>query len=129
MLEMAELEEPWMQHSYYDDPEAVWLGQKSSLNPLPLDIFTATSIGCCQRVKDIITGDKDACNQKNIGGWTALMYAAYYGHCDAVKLLLGHGASLHLRNHKGCTALMLAAVCGSEATVEMLTKVGCLQLL
>ena len=52
------------------------------------------------------------------------MYAGYYSHCDTMRLLVGHGASIHLRNHQGCNALMLAAVCGSEAAVEMLIKVG-----
>lgn len=121
---MAELEETWTEQSFYDKPLAVWLGPEDTTDPLPLDLFTAATIGCCQRMKDIIIEDKNACNQKNIGGWTALMYAAYYGHCDAVRLLLGHGASLHLRNHQGCNALMLAVVCGNEATVEMLTKAG-----
>ncbi|XP_045132282.1 ankyrin repeat and SAM domain-containing protein 3-like [Portunus trituberculatus] len=121
---MAEFEETWTEQSFYDKPLAVWLAEEGGTNPLPLDIFTAASIGCCQRVKDIITEDKNACNQKNIGGWTALMYAAYYGHCDTVRQLLGHGASLHIRNHQGCSTLMLAAVCGSEAAVEMLIKAG-----
>ena len=57
------------------------------------------------------------------------MYAAYYGHCDTVRQLLGYGASLHIRNHQGCSALMLAAVCGSEVAVEMLIKVSVTQLL
>lgn len=57
------------------------------------------------------------------------MYAAYYGHIDALKLLLGRGTALHQRNHQGCNALMLAAECGSEAAVEILTKVSVLLLL
>ena len=52
---MAELEETWTEQSFYDKPLAVWLAEEGSTNPLPLDIFTAASIGCSQRVKDIIT--------------------------------------------------------------------------
>ena len=52
---MAELEETWTEHSFYDKSLAVWLGEEGSEHPLPYDIFTAASIGCCQRVKDIIT--------------------------------------------------------------------------
>lgn len=68
--------------------------------------------------------DKNSCLYKNCGGWTALMYAAYYAHTDVIKLLLDFGASVHHRNNTGCNALMLAVMCGNENVVELLISVS-----
>lgn len=68
--------------------------------------------------------DEKAVGYKNKGGWTALMYAAYYDHSDVVKLLLEANASVHLTNNARCNALMLAVMCGNESIVETLIKVS-----
>ncbi|XP_042873953.1 ankyrin repeat and SAM domain-containing protein 3-like isoform X2 [Penaeus japonicus] len=122
---MAELEETWTERNFYDRPLSVWLQEEcGDQDFLPFDIFTAASIGCCQRVGDVIKKDKKAVDYKNKGGWTALMYATYYDHVDVVKLLLETSASVHPVNNSGCNALMLAAMCGSESIAEMLIKAG-----
>ncbi|KAG7157826.1 Ankyrin repeat and SAM domain-containing protein 3-like [Homarus americanus] len=123
---MVELEETWTEKSFYEKPLTVWLGEEGGdeRNSPPLDIFTAASIGCYQRVRDIIMDDKNVCSHKNHGGWTALMYAAYYAHSDVINLLLEAGAPVHLRNNNGCNALMLAVMCGNDYGVEILIKGG-----
>ncbi|XP_037777805.1 ankyrin repeat and SAM domain-containing protein 3-like [Penaeus monodon] len=122
---MAELEETWTERNFYDRPLSVWLQEDCGEEDfLLLDIFTAASIGCCQRVGDIIKKDEKAVGYKNKGGWTALMYAAYYDHSDVVKLLLEANASVHLTNNARCNALMLAVMCGNESIVETLIKAG-----
>jgi ankyrin repeat protein len=40
--------------------------------------------------------------------YTALMYAAYYGHCPAAALLLNHGAQAMFYNKNGESALTVA---------------------
>ncbi|KAK3852870.1 hypothetical protein Pcinc_040555 [Petrolisthes cinctipes] len=123
---MTDLEETWTERSFYNKPLTVWLGEteQDDQDILPLDIFTAASIGCYQRVKEIIEGDKNSCLCKNCGGWTALMYAAYYAHMEVIKLLLDFGASVHHRNNMGCNTLMLAVMCGNENVVELIIKAG-----
>lgn len=51
------------------------------------------------------------------------MYAAYYGHEDAVLLLHSCAVNLHARNTSGLTALMLASVCGHPSVVKVLIEV------
>lgn len=123
---MSELEETWTEKSFYDKPLKVWLGNEDCNDDgcLQLDVFTAASIGCLDRVKEIIRQDKSMCDKKNSSGWTALMYAAHYGHMDIIDFLLESKASVHVRNHHGCNALMVAAVCGNDTIVEILIKAG-----
>lgn len=67
-------------------------------------------------------GDVDL-NRKNVGGWTALMYACYIGHDDVVNLLLDAGVSVNVRNFKEQTPLMLASSCGNESVAYFLLQV------
>ena len=71
----------------------------------------------------IYRGEEDI-NRKNIGGWTALMYAAYIGHDNIVNLLLDANVRVNVRNNKGQTPLMLAASCGNESVAYFLLQVG-----
>ncbi|KAG1654596.1 hypothetical protein FOA52_004420 [Chlamydomonas sp. UWO 241] len=57
--------------------------------------------------------------------WTALMWAASYGHMDAMRLLLNHSAAnaaalLMSADNHGCTALTLAASNGHVDAVRLL---------
>ncbi len=60
-------------------------------------------------------------NAKDIGGYTALMWAAGLGHIDTVKLILDHGADVNVRNNYKNTALALAE---KEEVVNLLTQAG-----
>ena len=55
---------------------------------------------------------------------TALIFAAMFGHSDAVKLLLQAGADINIQEKAGFTALMFAAGGGHEAVVELLLEAG-----
>ena len=61
-------------------------------------------------------------------GKTTLMIAAQTpsatAHLDCAILLARSTAQLNCRDHKGRTALMLAARCGSDLVVEMLIEAG-----
>jgi ankyrin repeat protein len=60
----------------------------------------------------------------NVGGYTALMAAAYGGDFDAARWLVEHGADVTARSEAGCTALNGAAVSGNAAIVKLLLDRG-----
>lgn len=66
-------------------------------------------------------------NARNVGGYTALMYAAYIGHDSIVSLLIDAQADVNLSNSKGLTPLMLAASCGNETVCNLLQQVSLFQ--
>ena len=70
----------------------------------------------CRREEDL--------NEKNLGGWTALMYASYIGYDTVVNLLLEAGVAVNTKNNKGMTSLMLAACCGNESVAYFLLQVS-----
>jgi hypothetical protein len=64
--------------------------------------------------------EKGSIDSKSEDGYTALMYAAYYGHTESVKLLLDRGASPCLGDNKDNTALMGAIFKGYPEVVDLL---------
>uniref|UniRef100_A0A182Y5H9 ANK_REP_REGION domain-containing protein n=1 Tax=Anopheles stephensi TaxID=30069 RepID=A0A182Y5H9_ANOST len=63
---------------------------------------------------------KDATAQ----GLTPLQIAARKGFSDVVKVLIGHGASVQLRDVNGNSALHFAVECGCVKTVRLLLRQG-----
>ena len=61
-------------------------------------------------------------HQQNYNGWTALHYAAYWGHLASATRLLEGGADLTLRNKWGDTALDLARSKGKSEVVALLSQ-------
>ncbi|KAA1066326.1 hypothetical protein PGT21_028535 [Puccinia graminis f. sp. tritici] len=57
-------------------------------------------------------------------GQTALHLAAFYGRLKNVELLLDHGASVHLRDDTGHTALFYAINNQHKACVDLLVRAG-----
>ncbi len=66
-------------------------------------------------------------NAKNKYGMTALLLAAFYGHTDAVRVLLDGGADVNAKSKKGMTALSSAQSNGHTAVVQLLKKAGAME--
>ena len=49
-------------------------------------------------------------NYQNNGGYTALIWASYYGHTDIAKYLIDHNANLDIQDNNGNTALIWASI-------------------
>ncbi|KAM9305854.1 ankyrin repeat and SAM domain-containing protein 3 [Gastrophryne carolinensis] len=103
---------------------SMWYGEPLDGQDLPLDLHTAASIGQYEVVQRCVQRRDVDLNQKNLGGWTPLMYASYIGHDAVVSLLLEAGVDVNCRTPNGLTPLMLAASCGNESVAYFLIQQG-----
>jgi len=101
-----------------DWPDAL-SGDKPTVPPDPatVQILTALRNGD-RRAFESAVRQSDDVNARGPGGWTPLMYAAFYGDGNDVRLLLEKGADPNIRNDAGATALMYAA--GNEERTRLL---------
>jgi ankyrin repeat protein len=83
-----------------------------------VDIFSAAEKGEVGTIAELLEADPDLVNKHRDDGWTALHLASYYGHPEAVGLLLAHGADVHLRSKNSMENTPLhAAVAGGQCPV------------
>ncbi len=59
-----------------------------------LDACEAAALGDVDALRTAIENDDDARVRRSSDGWTPLHLAAFFGHDDAVRLLIDHGAPL-----------------------------------
>src|SRR2546430_17430705 len=92
---------------YYDAADAV----KTLLDRTPedaLNLYEAATVGNERRLKTILGQSRVRVNDPNKEeGFTPLRLAAFFGHPDAIKVLLEHGADLNpnLPSPFTCTAV------------------------
>jgi len=86
--------------------------------------FDAAKIGSTEVLTEYLNNGFPV-NQRNSQSYTALMMATYYGHKNAVEILLGHGANACLKDKRGHTALMGAIVKAEWDIAKILYKQDC----
>jgi hypothetical protein len=64
-------------------------------------------------------------NLQNSDSYTALMTATYYGHAQAVELLLSYGADACIRDKRDHTAMMGAIVKAEWGIARTLYRIDC----
>jgi ankyrin repeat protein len=96
-----------------------------SHNP-ELDLFDACSVGRTARVAELLDADPAQLNAYNSDGFFPLGLAAFFGHPETVRLLLGRGADVTMvaRNPMKIQALHAAAASRNRAVVQLLLDAG-----
>ncbi|XP_054851647.1 ankyrin repeat and SAM domain-containing protein 3 isoform X2 [Eublepharis macularius] len=125
---MSELSDEASESELLDRSLSMWHGLGPVVGhqelDVPLDLHTAASIGQHEVVQACIKRGNLDLNQRNCGGWTALMYASYIGHDTIVQLLLKAGVNVNIPTPEGQTPLMLASSCGNESVAYFLLQQG-----
>ena len=61
-----------------------------------LDLYDAAAAGQLERLRALVAGDPSLVNSYSADGATPLGLAAFFGHRDAVEILLDHGAKIDM---------------------------------
>jgi ankyrin repeat protein len=113
--------------------QAVYRGDRESVDSLlaerpPSDVFEAAAVGDVERLHELLDADPLLVHAESSDGAGALHLAAYFGHPDAVRLLIDRGADVnaHARGFNGVAPInSAAATSGSDEP----TSTECVRLL
>lgn len=86
-------------------------------------IFCAARSGCLVMLEELILGLEDV-NRFSRQGVSALHYAVYGEHVEAIRFLIEHGADINARDKHGWTPLHQAARSGSPEVIDVLVENG-----
>jgi ankyrin repeat protein len=90
-----------------------------------LDVFEAAALGNAERLREILANEPESANAYGDDGFQPLPLACFYGHVEAARLLLDHGAdpnTLARNEHIRTNALHAAAASenkGPEVRYEL----------
>lgn len=91
-----------------------------------LDVFEAAAFGRAARLEAILDEESALVNAYALDGFFPLGLAAFFGHEEAVRLLLARGANPNLaaRNQMKVAALHAASAAGSFGIARLLIEAG-----
>ncbi len=91
-----------------------------------LNVYEASALGRPARLKTILGQSRLKVNRPNAEGFTPLGLAAFFGHADAAKVLLEHGAEVNVtdKSRFGNTALDAAVAANHADVVRVLLAAG-----
>ncbi len=91
-----------------------------------LDVFEAAAVGDLERLQQLLDEDPSLVNAYADDGFFPLGLAAFFGHPDAVRLLLERGADVGVtaRNPMRVQALHAAVAGGNAEAVTLLLNAG-----
>jgi ankyrin repeat protein len=80
--------------------QAIYRGDKAKADELlaadpELDVFEAAAVGKTERLRELLDRDPSLANAWAADGFQPLGLASFFGHTDAVRLLLEHGAEVN----------------------------------
>jgi ankyrin repeat protein len=86
----------------------------------PLDAFAAAATGRTEALASALESHPEELNAFAFDGWTPLHLASFFGHADAVEVLLDRGADLRAVSRNSLTNTPLhAATAGNHAAVAL----------
>jgi ankyrin repeat protein len=101
--------------------QALYRGDAASAHELAqcadLDIFEAAALGEAARVRRLLDDDPTLANAFGADGFHPLGLACFFGHVDAARVLLEHGAevdALSRNEHIQTAAIHAAAAAGAD---------------
>jgi len=103
--------------------------KKSEMATMPLSneerLILAAKEGDIQTVKALLNAGIDVnATVEGYAGMTPLMHASRSNHIDCVKVLIGAGANVRMKNELGRTALKIAEGNGNREIVKLLEEAG-----
>lgn len=92
----------------------------------PADFFEAAALGLTERVRDFVGWSPGSVVSRSLDGFTALHLAAYFGHPETVRLLLGQGVDVDpVADNASRVRPLHCAVAGGDAdVVDLLLEAG-----
>jgi ankyrin repeat protein len=88
------------------------------------DLFNAAALGKCDRIREQLEDDPRCHEAFSSDGWTALHLAAFFGHAEAVKLMVEKGADPRAVSRNGQANHPLHAACASGKSEAALVLIG-----
>ncbi|GCC33674.1 hypothetical protein chiPu_0012144 [Chiloscyllium punctatum] len=85
----------------------------------------AAKNGSVQMVHFLLATGQVDLNTQDSGGWTPVIWAAEHKHIEIIKLLLGRGANVALKDNEENICLHWAAFAGSSDIAEVLLNARC----
>ena len=91
-----------------------------------LDVLEAAALGDADRVRELVSADRELVALRSPDGFTALHYATFFGTADAARVLLEHGADpgAVAENDMRVQPLHSAAAVDANETARLLLDAG-----
>ena len=100
---------------------ALYRGDRARVDELlaqdpELDVFEAAALGRADRIRQLLAEDESRANAFGDDGFHPLGLACFFGHVDAARVLLEHGAEVNAlsKNERVQTAAIHAAAASNE---------------
>ena len=115
--------------------DALYQGNRERVNELladdpQLNIFEAAALGRAERVRELLDADPALANAFGDDGFHALGLACFFGHVDAARVLLEHGADPNMlaRNEHIQTNALHAAAASNDTGSDESTRYALVKL-